>query len=479
MPELIWNGKYDADGARHRPTLLTTTLRSVESGGFPPTEGGTVCDDAANQLILGETQWVLPALRADLAGQVSFIYIDPPFATGLDFTSNVLLPGATRPLTRTAYRDTWADLDSYLRWMDETLTLLRDLLANDGALLLHCDWRTEGALRLLLDDIFGAENFRNAIVWSYRSGGASRREALARKHDTILLYAMSPRFRIRPQTERQYLSKPFMGSRRDVSGRYYVDTLLRDVLEGEITCVDVDDETLMRYNVRPVLNLSRERLDYPTQKPLGLLRLLLTLASDPGNIVLDCCCGSGATALAAEELGRRWIAADASPLAIQTTRRRLLSLAAPRPFVVQRPSPPTPSPEEGGGHDLYGHADGDGFSEPTEVGAHLLLTIEQDGAAVTLRLVGYAPPLSSALPSREGESSSGLRLLDSWSVDWAYDGEIFRHCAHASRTRTGSQALATALTHTYTTPGVYTIAIHAVDLATHETVQTVSVTVAV
>jgi DNA modification methylase len=459
MPELVWNGKYDADGSRHRPPLLATTLRSVEAGGFLPNEGDAR-GGPANQLILGETQWVLPALRADLARQMGLIYIDPPFATGLDFTSNIRLSGATWSLTRTAYRDTWADLDSYLRWMDETLTLLRDLLAEDGALLLHCDWRAEGVLRLLLDDIFGAENFRNAIVWSYRSGGASRRESLARKHDTILLYAKSPRFWIRPQTERQYLSKPFMGSRRDAEGRYYVDTLLRDVLEGEITCVDADDETLVRYNVRPVLNLSRERLDYPTQKPLGLLRLLLTLASDPGDIVLDCCCGSGATALAAEELGRRWIAADASPLAIQTTRRRLLSLAALRPFVVRRPLREEDIRLPGSD-------------------ACLTVAVEPSGDLVTVRLTGYAPPRGSELAvlQHSDDTTHGLRYLGSWSVDWAYDGATFHHDTHAARSRTAAREFSTALAHTYTAPGEYTIAIHAVDLAAHETMRTVPVVV--
>src|SRR5689334_324876 len=333
MPELVWSGKYDAYGSRRRASLPVAALRTVEAGGVS-SDGDS--STQANRLIAGETQQALPALLAELAGQVNLVYIDPPFATGLDFTSTVTLPGSERRIQRTAYRDAWESLDGYLRWMDETLTLLRELLADDGALLLHCDWRAEGMLRLLLDDIFGAENFRNAIAWSYRSGGASRRESLARKHDTILLYARSPRFRIRPQIERQYLRKPFMGSACDTRGRHYVDTLLRDVLEGEMTCVGANGE-LVRYNVRPVLNLSRDRLDYPTQKPLGLLKLLLTLTSDPGDLIFDCCCGSGATALAAESLGRRWIAADASPLAIQTTRKRLLALAAPRPFVVQRP----------------------------------------------------------------------------------------------------------------------------------------------
>jgi DNA modification methylase len=418
----------------------------------------------ANRLIAGETQQTLPALLPDFAGQVNLIYVDPPFATGLDFTSTVTLPGATRKVVRTAYRDSWPDLDDYLRWMDETLALLRDLLAEDGALLLHCDWRAEGALRLLLDEVFGAENFRNAIIWSYRTGGASRRESLARKHDTILLYARSPRFRIRPLIERQYLSKPFMKSRRDGDGRHYVDTLLRDVLEGVITCVG-PGESLTRYNVRPVLNLARERLDYPTQKPLGLLRLLLTLASDPGDTVLDCCCGSGATALAAESLGRRWVASDASPLAIQTTRKRLLALARPRPFVVQRPI----------------LEEARLAADTPDDTAELAFAVEQAGHVVTMRLTSYTPPPASILtadaPADERDDSGGLRYFDSWSVDWAWDGAIFHHSAHAARARTGPRALCATLTHTYTAPGRYTIAIHVVDFAAHETIRTVDVVV--
>lgn len=453
MPELVWSGKYDTDGTRHRPNLPAALLRTIQAGGAAPADAP---GNLANRLIAGETRHVLPALKSEFAGLVNLIYIDPPFATGLAFTSTATLPGAARGITRAAYHDIWDGLDSYLRWMDETLTLLRDLLADDGALLLHCDWRAEGVLRLLLDDIFGAENFRNAIVWSYRSGGASRRESLARKHDTILLYAKSPRFAIRPQTERQYLRKPFMGSPRDATGRHYVDTLLRDVLEGEITCVGADG-SLLRYNVRPVLNLSRERLDYPTQKPLGLLRLLLTIASDPGDLVLDCCCGSGATPLAAESLGRHWLAADASSLAIQTTRKRLLALAAPQPFVVQRPILEDAIPPDCGV-------------------ATLSAAVEQSAQSVTVRLTGYAPPpdgaLAAATSTTADDASAGLQCLDSWSVDWDYDGTTFRHRAHTARARTAARELTTTLTHTYTAPGRYTVAVHAVDLASQETIQT-------
>ena len=468
MPELVWQGKYDADGRRRCPHLPAATLRTVEAGGAPLSSApkAHAQDIPANQLILGETQRTLPALLSELAGQVNLIYVDPPFATGLDFTSAVTLPGLARQVTRMAYHDSWPDLDAYLRWMDETLALLRDLLALDGALLLHCDWRAEGLLRLLLDDVFGAENFRNAIIWSYRTGGASRRGSLARKHDTILLYAKSPRFRIRPLTERQYLKKPFMATRRDAQGRHYVDTLLRDVLEGEITCVG-PDESLTCYNVRPVLNVARERLNYPTQKPLGLLRLLLTLASDPGDLVLDCCCGSGATAHAAEDLGRRWIVSDASPLAIQTTRKRLLSLARPRPFVVRR--------------SVVAEAAAESVVESLKDAADLAFAVEESGSSVTVRLTSYTPPPTSSLtedaPPGERDASGGLCYLDSWCVDWTWDGALFHHDAHAARARSRARELPATLTHTYPAPGRYTVAVHAVDFAAHETTRTAEVVV--
>jgi DNA modification methylase len=463
MSELVWSGKYDADGSRHRPHLPVPELHTVEAGGMW-TETAPTAEAPSNQLIAGETHQVLPALVAEFAGQVNLIYMDPPFATGLDFTSTITLPGSEQRIRRTAYRDAWDSRDSYLRWMDQTLTLLRELLADDGALLLHCDWRAEGMLRLLLDDIFGAENFRNAIVWSYRSGGASRHESLARKHDTILLYARSPRFRIRPQIERQYLLRPFMGSSCDAHGRYYVDTLLRDVLEGEILCANAGsaDGELVRYNVRPVLNLSRERLDYPTQKPLGLLRLLLTLASGPGDLVLDCCCGSGATALAAESLGRRWIAADASPLAIQTTRKRLLAYAPKRPFAVQRP--------------VF-----EGDPHTTDNTAGLTFAVEQSGSAVSVRLTGYTSPHGSPLLTSTSfahdDTTHGLCYLDSWSVDWNHDSATFHHRAHAARSRTGTRELPVILTHSYAISDRYTIALHTVDFAACETTRTVEVTV--
>jgi site-specific DNA-methyltransferase (adenine-specific)/adenine-specific DNA-methyltransferase len=206
--------------------------------------------------------------------------------------------------------------------MYERLLIMKELLSEKGALYLHCDWHKSSYLRLILDEVFGQDNFVNEVIWSYRSGGASKKEALPRKHDNIFLYRKSGGFEVNTKMERQYLDKPFMGSKQDENGRYYVDTILRDVLEGEIKTV-ASDGSIKSFNIRPVLNLSSERTDYPTQKPEGLLELLIEIASSENSIVADFFMGSGTTQVVAQKLGRKWIGCDINLGSIQTATKRI------------------------------------------------------------------------------------------------------------------------------------------------------------
>ncbi len=410
---------------------------------------------ALTALLAGDDQ------HPSLAGQVDLIYIDPPFAVQGAFNSavEIAIPGAARPLRLTlpAYDDTWpAGLTSYLAMMRERLLLLHALLKPTGALYLHCDWHASHYLKVLLDDIFGAENFRNEIVWAYRSGGASRSASLPRKHDVIYLYGRSAAFTIRPQTQRQYLEKPFMGSQRDAHGRHYVDTLLRDVLEGEILLVE--GQRLVSYNTRPVLNLSAERSGFPTQKPLGLLRLLLKIASDPGALLLDAFCGSGSAALAAEtltdDLGhpapRQWIAVDRGTLAIATARKRLIAANA-RPFTVERlgailPAPPMPQVELAiAAHD-----------------ATVVLTLQRVTLDLDRHLRALAEPKRAHLA--EILTANWPSLIDTWSIDWDHhDGAPFDAQWRTVRTRQ-THDLPLTVTHAYATPGEKCIAVYLTDV---------------
>lgn len=288
-------------------------------------------DNRIRWLIHGDNMQVLSTLvygplrkEIEKAGGVKMIYSDPPFEVGNDFYMSVPVGEKKKTVKELAYRDKWnGHHESYLTMIYVRLRLMHQLLADDGCLLFHCDWRLNSKIRLILDEIFGAEHFVNEIIWSYRSGGVSKTESLPRKHDSILLFRKSKKFKIRPLKERQYLQKAFMGSKTDSEGRIYVDTLLRDVLEGEINVVRGD--RIEKYNTRPVLNLSKERIDYPTQKPEGLLRLLIELTTQKGDVVADFFCGSGSTLVSAQQLDRPWIGCDRSALAAHTAFKRILS----------------------------------------------------------------------------------------------------------------------------------------------------------
>ena len=238
-----------------------------------------------------------------------------------------------------AYRDTWGGgLDTYLGWMYDTLTLLRELLAASGSIYVHCDWRTSHYIKVEADRIFGADNFRREIIWDIQvlSGFKTIANNYVRGHDTLLYYAVSPFSVFNPQRQphrKEYLDR---FNKTDEDGRRYFDgrgskRYLDDAVARGKAVGDVWND-VMSFQQTPT---ALEKLGYPTQKPETLLERIIKASSNEGDLVLDCFVGSGTTAAVAEKLGRRWIAADMGRFAISTTRKRLLSLENVKPFYVQ------------------------------------------------------------------------------------------------------------------------------------------------
>jgi len=231
-------------------------------------------------------------------GCFDLIYADPPFRTGRILRA----PGGA------AFSDQWqGGPEAYLAWMEPRLAAMRRLLAPTGSLFVHLDWHAAHAVKLMLDRLFGAHLFVNEIVWSYRTGGNGRRR-LACKHDTIFFYAREAGYKFHPLRERSALTHAYgfanADVRTDARGPYRM-ALLRDVWEIPA----------LRGNMA-------ERVAFPTQKPLALLRRIVRLVTDPGDLVGDFFCGSGTTLVAAVCEGRRAIGADLS--------REALALAAGR-----------------------------------------------------------------------------------------------------------------------------------------------------
>lgn len=321
-PELRWTGKRPYTSTQFYPAQLKETYGESDSDGW------------LNKIFWGDNLQVMSHLLKEYRGKVKMIYIDPPFDSKADYKKKIQLKGknilgSTSTFEEKQYGDIWTN-DSYLQFMYERLVLLHELLSDDGCIFLHCDYRRVAQLRLIMDEIFGSNtdiNFRNEIIWSYRTGGVSKDFSMGRKHDDILLYSKTDKFKVKTLKERQYLDKPFMGSPKDSQGRWYVDTILRDTLEGVINVVvDSEKELIKEYNTRAVLNLSAERVDYPTQKPEGLLELFMEISTNPGDLVFDCFMGSGTTQAVAMKLGRKFIGADINLGSVQTATKRLLKI---------------------------------------------------------------------------------------------------------------------------------------------------------
>lgn len=200
--------------------------------------------------------------------------------------------GGVIAAARLAYGD---DMGAFLCWMGVRLMEMRRVLRNDGSIYLHCDHTAHAYLKSLMDAIFGWQNFRNEIVWGYRTQGVAMRW-WPRKHDTLLFYTKGKRWTFYPQMERQLYQKPFRHTKQDEDGNYYVKTYRRDVWDHDDT--------------RPTISQSPERTGYPTQKPLALYKRIILASSNPSDIVLDPFCGCATTPIAAEQLGRQWVGMD-------------------------------------------------------------------------------------------------------------------------------------------------------------------------
>ena len=282
---------------------------------------------------LARSEKLLPKLIDEYKGKVQLIYLDPPFGTGDSFQRRSDKDEESRiPL----FRDDMPEAE-YLKWMRTILTGCHTLLSPTGSLYLHIDWRMNAKLRLMLDDIFGQDNFMDEIVWSYKSGGRATR-FYPRKHDTILFYRKSRRvyFNIaavgQPRgPERRNHMKQFVDQDGRVGFSIRTNGKLYTYYEDDLiypSDVWTDIEHLQQKD--------KERLGYATQKPEALLERIILASSREGDLVCDLFSGSGTTAAVAVKTGRRFLAVDASPLALITLRKRLLSLAS-RPTLLDEP----------------------------------------------------------------------------------------------------------------------------------------------
>jgi len=264
-----------------------------------------------NRLIRGDN---LNVMRQLPSASIDLIYIDPPFFSG----RNYRIDGNSRNDTR-SFRDVWeGGLSHYLIWLNARLEEIRRLLKPTGCVYVHCDWHASHYIKVEMDKIFGYEHFVNEVIWSYKSGGGSTHH-FGRKHDTLLLYAKSGKYRFYPNAVRVPYDAIIADCRRDMFNK-----------NGKVS-PDV-------WNISRPPNHSKEWLGYPTQKPAAVIEMAIKSVTRRGDLVADFFCGSGTTPAVAQQLGRRWIACDQSAAAIKLTATRIRSLSTSKP--ASRPAVP-------------------------------------------------------------------------------------------------------------------------------------------
>ena len=317
-PMLNWKGKRPYTGTQYYPAQLKEVY-------------GEPQNDWLNKIFWGDNLQVMSHLLKKYRGRVDLIYIDPPFDSKANYRKTIKLRRKTvendlNSFEEIQYTDMWSN-DEYLQFMYERLIIMRELLSESGSIYIHCDWHKNHYLRSICDEIFGAENFRNEIIWSYFGFKRSTTRKFPQKHDTILSYTKTKDYywdvQYVPHSD-EYINR----FKKDENGRLYRDdvnptgggarVIYLDEVPGNIVDSVWDD-------IPPVNPVARERQNYPTQKPEKLLERIILASTKPGDLVFDCFMGSGTTQMVALKNNRKFIGSDINYGAVQITSKRLSS----------------------------------------------------------------------------------------------------------------------------------------------------------
>jgi DNA modification methylase len=371
--ELVWNGKTDEVC---NIVLPFQVIEQIDEPRKEKPEGSSLQGELfdfrgrqksgwTNKLIWGDNKLILSSLKngpmreeIERNGGIKLIYIDPPFDVGADFSMNIEIGDETftkepNVLEELAYRDTWGKgADSFIAMIYERLILMRDLLAEDGSIYVHCDWRLNSYIRLLLQEIYG-DSYKGEIIWkkdAVGKGAKKQAKHWPKTFENIICYSknQSNIFNFIPATLTDKQLNEFRYT--DPDGRKFKRTTLGDYSEKSIRDMEergfiyvsssgqkykkyyLDEYTIQLDSIWTdvpgfgVATSAQEILGYPTQKPEALLERIIKASSNEGDIVADFFAGSGTTLAVAEKLGRKWIGSDLGKFAIHTTRKRLIGV---------------------------------------------------------------------------------------------------------------------------------------------------------
>lgn len=312
-PELHWTGKRPYTSTQYYPAQLKESFGEPKNGWM-------------NKIFWGDNLQVMSHMLKKYRGKINLVYIDPPFDSKATYKKEIKVLGTKTNGDNTVfeekqYGDIWTN-DEYLQFMYERLVLIKELLSEDGSIFLHCDWHRGHQLRCLMDEVFGASNFINEIVWCYYGPGSPGMRQFNRKHDNIFWYCKNGKWKFNADDIRVAHDEKTTGNfKQGLKGSGFIagDYNLAD---GKIPEDWWEMAIAGRYP-----NDGIKRIGYPTEKPAKLLERIIKTVTNEGDLVFDCFMGSGVTQAVADQLNRRFIGADINLASIQMVTKRLLNTA--------------------------------------------------------------------------------------------------------------------------------------------------------
>ena len=443
-----------------------------------------------NLLIWGENKSVMGSLNPKFSNKIDLIYIDPPYATGGNFESKTFIGESNAFEKKKAYSDIWdGGIDEYIDFLYDRLLLMKNLLSENGSIYVHLDWHASHYIKVIMDEIFGKENFRNEIIWAYPAASAKTRRFFIRSFDSILFYTKSDEYTFNndPGIYMEYSDRVKFALKEDDKGTFYYrggshngKKLSQKVYVTNKGIFPRDVWTDIPY----IRANTMEYQAFSTQKPERLLKRIILASSNKDDIVADFFCGTGTSLAVAEKLGRRWIGSDIAKQTINISRKRILDVwnsndlidwnkkyeRRSQPFKIMRNNEYTEQINTYKDFLVENIQNKEIFSLIQDT--KFVVNISEKDSKLTVDLVDYnAPNLMLIKESVKNKIKYFSDWIDSWSIDFNHQEHSFTTAWISYRTLKNRKLKLSSVPYNYEEKGKHKISIKVNDIFGIETIQ--------
>jgi len=447
-----------------------------------------------NILICGENKEVLLSLLKKFKEKIDLIYIDPPFYSGSDYYHRIFL--GKNYIKKISYNDKWnRDLESYISFIRERLNIMKELLSYNGSIYVHLDYHVSHYIKLILDEIFGIENFRNEIIWHYPAASAQTKRFFVRSYDSIFFYTKSDNYIFNDDSDNymEYSNRVKNAIKEDEKGLYYYrggshnGKKLKEkvyIKKSGVFPRDVwTDIPYIRAN-------TKEYQGFSTQKPERLLKRIILASSNKNSIIADFFCGSGTTAAVAEKLGRKWIACDLNFNSILTTRKRLLELNNSndilnwnkkymdfaQPFTIyylKKKNQRNTIPEEFYNEKIKENKNSENIAEP-----NFDIKVKKENNKVSIEISNYNIPYLDLLSeSLKDNIKNWFDWIEYLSIDFNYKNSTFKPIWISYKTPKNREILLKTGDFEYNNIGQFRVKINIIDILGFKTSSLININI--